>query len=132
MLIEALKLTSTGVDFDQFAVGLNHASFPEAAQFVAREKELSKMHELLYRHSSRSCVSIVLSRFVLAQLCCSAQAHLARSSCVSEYVSACLQYYHLPLASYSCASGHVAPCLQCLILEDDLGRGCLVSFDKFL
>jgi hypothetical protein len=56
MLTEALKLTSTGVDFDQFAVGLNLASFPEAAQFVAREKELSKMHELLHGHSSRSCV----------------------------------------------------------------------------
>jgi hypothetical protein len=56
MLTKALKLTSTGVHFDQFAVGLNLASFPEAAQFVAREKELSKMHELLYGHSSRSCV----------------------------------------------------------------------------
>jgi hypothetical protein len=56
MLTEALKLTSTGVHFDQFAVGLNLASFPEAAQFVAREKELSKMHELLHGHSSRSCV----------------------------------------------------------------------------
>ncbi|KAH8587030.1 hypothetical protein B0O99DRAFT_665525 [Bisporella sp. PMI_857] len=48
---------STGwVDFEQFAVGLNLASFPEATQFVAREKELSKMHELLQGHSSRSCV----------------------------------------------------------------------------
>ncbi|TVY12521.1 Vegetative incompatibility protein HET-E-1, partial [Lachnellula arida] len=45
-----------GVDFEQFAVGLNLASFPEATQFVAREKELSKMHELLQDHSSRSCV----------------------------------------------------------------------------
>ncbi|KAF2786713.1 HET-domain-containing protein, partial [Melanomma pulvis-pyrius CBS 109.77] len=45
-----------GVDFEQFAVGLNLASFPEAAQFVAREKELSKMHELLHGHSSRSAV----------------------------------------------------------------------------
>ena len=51
-----MKLTSTGVDFEQFAVGLNLASFPEAAQFVAREKELSKMHELLHGHSSRSAV----------------------------------------------------------------------------
>ena len=56
MLIDPLKLTSTDVDFDQCAVGLNLASFPAAAQFVAREKELSKMHELLYGHSSRSCV----------------------------------------------------------------------------
>ena len=51
-----MKLTSTGVDFEQFAVGLNLASFPEAVQFVAREKELSKMHELLQNHNSRSCV----------------------------------------------------------------------------
>ncbi|KAF2175942.1 hypothetical protein K469DRAFT_683324 [Zopfia rhizophila CBS 207.26] len=53
-----MELTSTGVDFEQFAVGLNLASFPKAAQFVAREKELSKMHELLYGHSSRSAVVI--------------------------------------------------------------------------
>ncbi|KAM0164160.1 hypothetical protein ACHAPG_000911 [Botrytis cinerea] len=45
-----------GVDFEQFAVGLNLASFPEATQFVAREKELSEMHKLLKDHSSRSCV----------------------------------------------------------------------------
>ncbi|KAH7418662.1 hypothetical protein BKA64DRAFT_691181 [Cadophora sp. MPI-SDFR-AT-0126] len=45
-----------GVDFEQFAVGLNLASFPEATQFIAREKELSKIHELLQDHSSRSCV----------------------------------------------------------------------------
>ena len=56
MLPEAMKLTSTGVDFEQFAVGLNLASFPEAAQFVGREKELSKMHKLLYGHSNRTCV----------------------------------------------------------------------------
>ncbi|PQE03464.1 Tetratricopeptide-like helical domain protein [Rutstroemia sp. NJR-2017a BBW] len=45
-----------GVDFEQFAVGLNFVSFSEATQFVAREKELSKIHELLQDHSSRSCV----------------------------------------------------------------------------
>jgi ATP/maltotriose-dependent transcriptional regulator MalT len=56
VLTKATKLTSTGVDFEQFAVGLNLTSFPEAAQFVAREKELSMMHELLQGHSSRSCV----------------------------------------------------------------------------
>jgi hypothetical protein len=56
VLTKATKLTSTGVDFEQFALGLNLASFPEAAQFVAREKELSKMHELLQDHSRRSCV----------------------------------------------------------------------------
>jgi len=56
VLTKATKLISTGVDFEQFAVKLNLASFPEATQFVAREKELSKMHELLEGHSSRSCV----------------------------------------------------------------------------
>ncbi|KAH7418630.1 hypothetical protein BKA64DRAFT_691164 [Cadophora sp. MPI-SDFR-AT-0126] len=45
-----------GIDFEQFAVGLNLASFPGATQFVAREQELSKMHDLLQDHSSRSCV----------------------------------------------------------------------------
>ncbi|EDO03050.1 hypothetical protein SS1G_05528 [Sclerotinia sclerotiorum 1980 UF-70] len=45
-----------GANFEQFAVGLNLASFPEATQFVAREKELSEIHELLQDHSSRSCV----------------------------------------------------------------------------
>lgn len=44
------------MDFEQYAVGLNLRSFPEAAQFVAREHELSKMHELLYGHSSRAAV----------------------------------------------------------------------------
>lgn len=56
MLTKAAKLTDTGVDFEQFAVRLNLASFPEATQFVAREKELSKMYELLQDRSSRSCV----------------------------------------------------------------------------
>ncbi|KAK6611224.1 NB-ARC and TPR domain protein [Botrytis cinerea] len=45
-----------GVDFEQFAIGLNLASFPEATQFVARDKELSEMFKLLQDHSSRSCV----------------------------------------------------------------------------
>ena len=56
MLTKVMRLTSTGVDLKQFPVGLNLASFPEAAQFVAREKELSKMHKLLYGHISRSAV----------------------------------------------------------------------------
>jgi hypothetical protein len=56
VLTKATTLTTTGVDFEQFAVGLNLTSFPEVTQFVAREKELSKMHELLQGHSSRSCV----------------------------------------------------------------------------
>ncbi|KAF8850969.1 HET-domain-containing protein [Acephala macrosclerotiorum] len=45
-----------GVDFEQFTIELNLASFPETTQFVAKEKELSKIHELLQDHSSRSCV----------------------------------------------------------------------------
>jgi len=56
MLPGATKVTSTGADFEQFAVGLNLASFPEATQFVAREKELSEMHALLQGRSRRSCV----------------------------------------------------------------------------
>ncbi|TVY55068.1 Vegetative incompatibility protein HET-E-1, partial [Lachnellula suecica] len=47
-----------GVDVEQFAVGLNLTSFPEAAQFVAREKELSNMHKLLHGHNNR--MSVVL------------------------------------------------------------------------
>ncbi|PQE09258.1 hypothetical protein CJF32_00010700 [Rutstroemia sp. NJR-2017a WRK4] len=50
------KLISIGVDFEQFAIGLNLASFPEATQFVAREKKLSKIYKLLQDHNSRSCV----------------------------------------------------------------------------
>ncbi|KAF2738199.1 HET-domain-containing protein, partial [Polyplosphaeria fusca] len=45
-----------GADFEQYAVRLNLRSFPEAAQFVAREQELSKMHEVLHGHSSRAAV----------------------------------------------------------------------------
>ena len=56
MLPEAIKLTGIGVDFEQFAVGLNPVSFPEAVQFVAREKELLRMHELLYGYSNRTRV----------------------------------------------------------------------------
>jgi hypothetical protein len=56
VLTKETKLTGIGVDFEQFAVGLDLVSFPEAVQFVGREKELSKMHELLHGHSSRSCV----------------------------------------------------------------------------
>jgi hypothetical protein len=56
VLPEAIKLTGTGVDFKQFTVGLNLVSFPEAVQFVAREKELSKIHELLHSHSNRTYI----------------------------------------------------------------------------
>jgi hypothetical protein len=55
-MFEATKLTSTGVNFEQFTVGPNLVSFPNAAHFVARETELSKMHELLHSHSDRTCV----------------------------------------------------------------------------
>jgi len=56
LLPEAIELTGTGVDFEQFAVGLNLTSFPEATQFVAREKELLNIHKLLHGHSNRTCV----------------------------------------------------------------------------
>lgn len=51
-----MKLNGTDIDFEQFTVGLNLASFPEATQFVAREKELRKIHELLHDYSNRTCV----------------------------------------------------------------------------
>ncbi|PQE18248.1 P-loop containing nucleoside triphosphate hydrolase protein [Rutstroemia sp. NJR-2017a BBW] len=50
-----LRECSMRVDFEQFTVGLNFVS-SSATQFVGREKELSKMHELLQDHRSRSCV----------------------------------------------------------------------------
>ena len=49
-------LTSIGIDFEQYAVGLNLSTIPEAAQFVARERELAEMYQLLYGHNSRSTV----------------------------------------------------------------------------
>ncbi|TVY12498.1 Vegetative incompatibility protein HET-E-1, partial [Lachnellula arida] len=55
-LEEEIHKLYKGIDFEQFAIELNLASFPAAVQLVAREKELSKMHELLQGHSSRSCV----------------------------------------------------------------------------
>ncbi|OAG06114.1 HET-domain-containing protein, partial [Paraphaeosphaeria sporulosa] len=53
---EEIHKLHKGVNFELYAVGLNLASLPEAAQFVAREEELSKMHELLHGHSNRSAV----------------------------------------------------------------------------
>lgn len=44
------------MNFEQYTVTFNLSSFPEAAQFVAREEELSKMHELLYGYNSRAAV----------------------------------------------------------------------------
>ncbi|KAL5371686.1 hypothetical protein DPSP01_014087 [Paraphaeosphaeria sporulosa] len=55
-LEEEIHKLYKGVDFEQYDVGLNLASIPEAAQFVAREEELSKMHKLLQDHNSRSAV----------------------------------------------------------------------------
>jgi hypothetical protein len=56
MLLEAMKLTGISVDFEQFTVGINLALFPKAAQFVARKKELLKMHKLLYGYTNRTYV----------------------------------------------------------------------------
>ncbi|KAF2730312.1 hypothetical protein EJ04DRAFT_396871, partial [Polyplosphaeria fusca] len=55
-LEEEIHKLYKGVNLEQFAVPLNLASFPEAAEFVAREEELSKMHGLLHGHSSRAAV----------------------------------------------------------------------------
>lgn len=52
LLRKSLELNGTGVDFEQFAIGLNLTSFPKATQFVAKEKELSKMHELLQDYNN--------------------------------------------------------------------------------
>lgn len=49
-------MTCIGPNFEQFAVGLDLSSLPEAAQFVARESELTEMHQLLHGHTSRSAV----------------------------------------------------------------------------
>ncbi|KAF1974055.1 HET-domain-containing protein [Bimuria novae-zelandiae CBS 107.79] len=59
-LEEEIHKLNKGIDFEQYTVGLSLASFPEAAQFVAREKELSKMHELLHSHGRSSRSSVVL------------------------------------------------------------------------
>lgn len=53
-----MRLTGTGIDFEQFAIRRNLLLFPETIQFVAREKELSKIHELLY--SNRNRIYIIL------------------------------------------------------------------------
>ncbi|KAF2739783.1 HET-domain-containing protein [Polyplosphaeria fusca] len=55
-LEEEIHKLYKGIHFEQYAVGFSLSSFPEAAQFVAREEELSKMHELLHGHSSRAAV----------------------------------------------------------------------------
>ncbi|KAF1964751.1 HET-domain-containing protein [Bimuria novae-zelandiae CBS 107.79] len=59
-LEEEIHKLYKGVDFEQYAVGINLASIPEAAQFVAREKELLKMYELLHGHGRSSRSAVVL------------------------------------------------------------------------
>ncbi|RFU33666.1 hypothetical protein B7463_g2681, partial [Scytalidium lignicola] len=53
-LQEEIHKSYKGTDFEQFTVGLNLSTFPEATQFVARESELTEMHELLHEHKTRS------------------------------------------------------------------------------
>ncbi|KAH7351383.1 hypothetical protein BKA66DRAFT_598364 [Pyrenochaeta sp. MPI-SDFR-AT-0127] len=55
-LEEEIHKSYKGIEFEHYAVGLNLALFPEAAQFVARETELASMYELLHDHSSRSAI----------------------------------------------------------------------------
>ncbi|KAG4428562.1 hypothetical protein IFR05_015955 [Cadophora sp. M221] len=55
-LEEEIHKLNKGVDFEQFAVRRNLLLFPESAQFVAREKELSKIHEVLYGDRNQTCV----------------------------------------------------------------------------
>jgi hypothetical protein len=49
-------LTGIGTDFEQFAIGLNLSTIPEAVQFVARQTELTEMYRLLHGHKTRSAV----------------------------------------------------------------------------
>src|SRR5947207_2637738 len=51
-----MELTELGDDSDQFAVGFDLSTIPEAAQFIARENELAEMRRLLHGHKSRSAV----------------------------------------------------------------------------
>jgi hypothetical protein len=47
---------SVGTDFKQFSVPLDLLSLPQSAQFVAREGELTEMHQILFGHNTRSTV----------------------------------------------------------------------------
>jgi hypothetical protein len=55
---ETRWLTSLGGNFSQYAVGLKLSTFPEPAQFVAREHELVEMHRLLHGRTTRSAVTL--------------------------------------------------------------------------
>jgi len=50
------NLIDIGVDFTQFAVGLDILSTLETAQLVGRETELEEMHRRLHGSSTRSTV----------------------------------------------------------------------------
>jgi hypothetical protein len=39
-----MKLTSLGIDFERFEIGLNLFTFPEAELFIARQSELIEIH----------------------------------------------------------------------------------------
>lgn len=56
MAHQNISLISVGIQFEKFTVGLNLNSVPEAAQFVAREEELLRMHDLLRVRQGRSAV----------------------------------------------------------------------------
>ncbi|KAH8800725.1 hypothetical protein F5884DRAFT_757573 [Xylogone sp. PMI_703] len=55
-LQEEIHKSYKGTDFEQFTVGLDLSTLPEAAQFVARQSELTEMHRLLYGHRTRAAV----------------------------------------------------------------------------
>ncbi|KAF2726586.1 hypothetical protein EJ04DRAFT_582580 [Polyplosphaeria fusca] len=59
-LEEEIHKLYKGIDLEQFDVELNLASLPQAAQFVGRGEELSKMHELLNGHGHSNRLAVVL------------------------------------------------------------------------
>jgi tetratricopeptide (TPR) repeat protein len=54
--IRRSELTELGLDYEQYAVGLNLSTIPEPARFVARQDTLTEMHQLLHGHKTRSIV----------------------------------------------------------------------------
>ncbi|KAH7395355.1 hypothetical protein DE146DRAFT_616190 [Phaeosphaeria sp. MPI-PUGE-AT-0046c] len=55
-LEEEIHKLHKGIDFRQYTVAVDLGSIPEATQFVAREKELLQMNQLLCGHQSRSAI----------------------------------------------------------------------------
>lgn len=53
---DRIALTELGANFEQFSVGLDLSTLPQPVQFVARSKELTEMHQMLYGHSTRLIV----------------------------------------------------------------------------